>query len=50
MARKAGISEKTVFNLLHGQTWGDVPTIARIEMNLRIKLWESQLNTLGRPD
>ena len=39
-----------MLNLLHGQTWGDMPTIARIEMNLRIKLRERQLNTLGRPD
>ena len=49
-ADKADISEKTVFNLLHGQTWGDVPTIARIEMNLRIRLWVNQQNTLGPPD
>ena len=39
-----------MFNLLHGQTWGDVPTIARIEMNLRIRLWVNQQNTLGPPD
>ena len=48
-AKKAGISEKTVFNLLHGKTWGDMPTIARIERNFKIRLWTSQINALSPP-
>lgn len=49
IAKKAKISEKATFNLLKGRTWGDVPTIARIEMNLKIRLWVSQQNALGPP-
>ena len=43
-ARKLGISVTTVHNLLHGKTWGDVITIARIEMGFGIQLWASQQN------
>ena len=49
-AQEAGISETAVFNLRHGKTWADLPTIARIEMNFKIKLWVSQQNALGPPD
>ena len=43
-AKKLEISETTVFNLLHGKTWPEVPTIARIERNLGLPLWIPQHN------
>lgn len=47
IANKAGISEKTVYNLNHGETWITLPTIARIERNFKIKLWVPQQNVGG---
>ena len=41
-AAKAEISQKAVFNLLHGNSWPDLPIISRIENNLGIPLWTSQ--------
>lgn len=48
-AQQAEISDTAVYNVLNGLTWCDLPTIARIERNFRIKLWVSQQDTLG-PD
>lgn len=38
-ATKAGISRTTVINILSGKTWLDLPTIDRIERNLRKNVW-----------
>ena len=47
-ADKASISEAAVHNLLNGDTWFDLPTIARVERKFRLKLWLGQQNL--RPD
>ena len=36
------ISEATVESLLNGSSWPDLPTIARVERNLRRRFWASQ--------
>lgn len=38
-ARRAGISRTTVLNILQGKTWLDLPTIDRMERNLRLNFW-----------
>ena len=43
------ISEATVESLLNGSSWPDLPTIARVERNLRLRFWASQHN-VQRPD
>ena len=37
--RATGASISALFNILHGRSWGDLPTLARIERGLRIDLW-----------
>ena len=39
VARRAGISRRTVRNILRGETWMDLPTLYRIEQNLNFPLW-----------
>ena len=39
VARDAGIDPQTVINLVNGDTWGEVPTIYRLEKGLQISLW-----------
>ena len=39
VASAADISPQAVLNLLNGTTWGDLPTIARIEAALDTDLW-----------
>lgn len=34
-----GASVSALSNILHGHSWGDLPTIARIERGLDIALW-----------
>ena len=41
-ADKLQNSEATVESLLNGSSWPDLPTIARIERNLRLRFWASQ--------
>ena len=41
-ADKASISEAAVRNLLNGDTWFDLPTIARVERKFRRRLWIGQ--------
>ena len=48
-ADKASISEAAVYNLLNGDTWFDLPTIARVERKFRLRLWLGQQN-VKRPD
>ena len=41
VARAADLSPQTVFNLLAGKTWGDLPTIYRLEVALNARLWRN---------
>lgn len=41
VARDADLSPQTVFNLLEGKTWGDLPTIYRLEVALNARLWRN---------
>ena len=43
------IPEATVESLLNDSSWPDLPTIARVERNLRLRFWASQHN-VQRPD
>ncbi|WP_423916764.1 helix-turn-helix domain-containing protein [Candidatus Poriferisodalis sp.] len=37
--RATGASVSALSNILHGNSWGDLPTIARIERGLNVALW-----------
>lgn len=37
--RVTGASVSALSNILHGNSWGDLPTIARIERGLSVPLW-----------
>lgn len=39
LAEEAGISRQTITNILQGTTWGDLPTIYRLEVALQDHLW-----------
>ncbi len=39
IAEEANLSTQTVFNLLEGKTWGDLPSIYRLEVALGARLW-----------
>ncbi len=39
IARAADISPQAVLNLRNGASWGDLPTIARLEIALDTNLW-----------
>lgn len=41
VARDADLSPQTVFNLIEGKTWGDLPTIYRLEVALNARLWRN---------
>lgn len=41
VARDADLSPQTVFNLIEGKTWGDLPTIYRLEVALNKRLWRN---------
>ena len=47
-ARRAKISRKTVLNILRGETWLDLPTIDRMERNLKMRFWNRDHHP--RPD
>ena len=51
VAAKAGnVSQTAVYNLLHGRSWLDLPTITRLERTLGVTLWGHQPPTLlARP-
>ncbi|PYY51960.1 helix-turn-helix domain-containing protein [Curtobacterium sp. MCBD17_023] len=42
VAVAAGISHGTLNNILHGQVWPDLSTIARLEQALQTNLWPQQ--------
>ena len=39
IAKRAGVNPQTVANLLNGKTWGELPTIFRIEAAIEYELW-----------
>lgn len=39
IAKKANVSPQTIHNILDGKTWGDAPTIWRLEGALQERLW-----------
>ena len=41
VAQRANLSTQTVFNLLQGKTWGDLPSIYRLEVALGAALWHN---------
>ena len=47
VAERANLSTQTVFNLLEGKTWGDLPSIYRLEIALGAVLWHN--GDIGRP-
>ena len=42
IAKKADLSPQTLVNILHGNTWPDLLTIARLENALEGKLWGNE--------
>ena len=42
VAERANLSTQTVFNLLEGSTWGDLPSIYRLEVALGAVLWHNR--------
>ena len=42
VAERANLSTQTVFNLLEGRTWGDLPSIYRLEVALSAALWHNR--------
>lgn len=42
VAGRANLSTQTVFNLLEGKTWGDLPSIYRLEVALGAVLWHNR--------
>ena len=41
-AMAGNVSQTAVYNLLHGRSWLDLPTIARVERTLGVSLWVHQ--------
>ena len=41
-AQPTGTSPATLHNIIHGRTWSDMTTLARIERGLRIQLWGTE--------
>ena len=41
IAKDANLSVQTVFNVLEGRTWADLPTIYRLEVALNAPLWQN---------
>lgn len=39
IAKRADINPQTISNLLNGKTWGELPTIFRVEAALNYELW-----------
>lgn len=42
VAQRANLSTQTVFNLLEGKSWGDLPCIYRLEVALGAALWHNR--------
>ena len=42
VARQCDLATQTVFNILNGATWAEVPSIARLEYHINIDLWGTE--------
>ena len=42
VARAAGIERSTLYDVLAGNTWADLVTLAKIEVVLNVSLWPSE--------
>ncbi|TFC84127.1 helix-turn-helix transcriptional regulator [Cryobacterium sp. TMT3-29-2] len=42
-ARDAGLDHTTLLSVLHGRSWPDLATVARLENGLGIDLWPGRL-------
>ena len=49
IAAKFNISPQTLSNLLNGDTWPDLPTIAKMERYLRRRLWGREHRDAPKP-
>ena len=50
VAQRANLSTQTVFNLLQGNSWGDLPSIYRLEVALGAALWHNVDIGCRQPD
>ena len=41
-SEEIGISMHAVYDLLKGNSWGTLPTIARIEIRLKVQMWDCE--------
>ncbi|NUR14914.1 helix-turn-helix domain-containing protein [Terrabacter sp. C0L_2] len=48
VAQSAGIERSTLYDILAGNTWPDMVTLAKLEQALSVTLWPSQPPTLPR--
>ena len=44
--RRTGLSTRVLHNLLQGHTWPTLPTIARLEVRLGVKIWGDEHRTM----
>ena len=42
IAKSCGLTPQTIFNVLNGETWPDLATIARLEVHFRVRLWGNE--------
>ena len=42
VARKAGLSHQTVYNIIQGKSWCELPTVYRLEKALNKPLWHHE--------
>ena len=42
IAKRCGLTPQTIYNVLDGQTWPDLVTIARLEAHFRVRLWGNE--------
>lgn len=43
-ARDVGVDPSTMMSVLHGRSWPDLATIAKLEMGFGVDLWPGRLN------
>lgn len=43
-ARDAGLDHTTLLSVLHGRSWPDLATVARLESGLGVDLWPGRLD------
>ena len=42
IAQRCGLTRQTIYNVLDGNTWPDLVTIARLEVHFGVRLWGNQ--------